>query len=135
MSKYALEAAADAYRLELEGLGIKVHVIEPGPIEANFRQTAAQKIQQCLANKSTRLNYETHIARLIQQGPSAGSLPAEACSHVFMQIVYGHKKRPRYLITNTAKLAATLKRILASNFHHLAKTKPVAQQSRNFIKK
>ena len=135
MSKYAIEAAADAYRLELESLGIKVHVIEPGPIEANFRQTAVQKIQHCLADKPTRLNYEPHIERLIQEGPSLGSLPAEACSDVFMHIINGNKRKPRYLITHMAKISAILKRILASNFHYIAKNKPTAQQSRNFIKK
>ncbi len=37
MSKHALEAVVDAYKLELEPLGVRVHLIQPGPIEASFR--------------------------------------------------------------------------------------------------
>ncbi len=46
-SKYAVEAWSDALRLELYGTGIKVSLIEPGPIQtqfsANVQQTDKQK--------------------------------------------------------------------------------------------
>ncbi|NRB42771.1 MAG: SDR family NAD(P)-dependent oxidoreductase [Pseudomonadales bacterium] len=127
MSKYAIEAAADAYRLELESLNIDVHVIQPGPIEANFRQTAALKIQEVLARKAPRLCYHEHLSRLEAKGPSAGSLPAEVCAEVFLAIINRNKTQNRYLVTHTAKLAALLKRLLGSHFHHIAKTKPQAK--------
>ena len=41
-SKYALEAWSDALRLELKGSGIKVSLIEPGPIHTAFTQNVAQ---------------------------------------------------------------------------------------------
>ncbi len=39
-SKFALEALTDTMRLELEGSGIKVSIIEPGPIRSRFRPNA-----------------------------------------------------------------------------------------------
>ena len=129
MSKYAIEAAADAYRLELEPLGIRVQIIQPGPIEANFRKNALTAIKVCLDNKTTRLDYQEHLMRLQEPGPTVGSLPSEACADVFMQMIDGRKKAPRYLITATAKWAAFLKRLLGSHFHNLAKSKPSVKES------
>ncbi|MEE8624625.1 MAG: SDR family NAD(P)-dependent oxidoreductase, partial [Acidiferrobacterales bacterium] len=39
-SKYALEALSDTLRLELRGTGIYVSLIEPGPIQSDFRKNA-----------------------------------------------------------------------------------------------
>lgn len=39
-SKFALEALTDTMRLELEGSGIEVAIIEPGPIRSRFRPNA-----------------------------------------------------------------------------------------------
>ena len=56
MSKYALEAAVDAYRIELESAGIDVHLIQPGPIQARFRANALRAVKQNLQGKQTRLD-------------------------------------------------------------------------------
>ncbi len=124
MSKYALEAAADAYRLELASKGVHVHIIEPGPIEAEFRANALEKIKLCLQGKHTRLDYSEHCQRLAADGPSKGSLPAKACADVFMAIIEGRKTKSRYLVTRTAKMAALFKRILGSHFDLVAKNNP-----------
>lgn len=41
-SKYAVEALTDALRLELHGTGIKLSLIEPGPIKTSFTQNVNQ---------------------------------------------------------------------------------------------
>lgn len=41
-SKHALEALADAQRIELRGTGIGVILVEPGPIRSEFRNTSAR---------------------------------------------------------------------------------------------
>ncbi|CAA0079596.1 putative oxidoreductase [BD1-7 clade bacterium] len=121
MSKYALEATADAYRLELESLGINVHVIEPGPIEANFRQNTLRAMKAVLADRKTRLSYDHHLQRLENPGVTKGTLPASSCADVLLDIIDGRKKGPRYLVTSIAKQAALAKRLLGSGFHRLAK--------------
>ena len=121
MSKYALEAAADAYRLELEPLGIKVHILEPGPIEADFRSTALKETTHVLGDKKTRLDYSNHLARLKSKENTPGTLPAKACADIIMAISQGQAKKARYPVTKVAKQAAFFKRLLGSNFDKLAK--------------
>lgn len=41
-SKYAVEAWSDALRMELKQTGIKVSLIEPGPIHTHFTDNVAQ---------------------------------------------------------------------------------------------
>ncbi len=120
MSKFALEAAADAYRLELASRGVSVHLIQPGPIAAHFRQNALAHLRRCLAGKTTRLDYSTHLARLSGEGLTPGTLPAEAVATLLLDIVEGRKAGARYLVTRTAKLGALAKRLLGSRFDRLA---------------
>ena len=121
MSKYALEAAVDAYKLELEPKGVDVHLIQPGPIEAKFRPNALAVLKRTLNGKTTRLDYSDHIARLENPENSKGTLPASSVSDIYMGIVEGSHKKTRYLVTNTAKSAAFFKRLLGSGFHRIAR--------------
>lgn len=126
MSKHALESAADAYRLELESLGISVHVLEPGPIEADFRKTAFVALKESLGSKKPRLDYTRHSTRLTNTENTPGTLPAQACADIVLDIIEGRKKGARYLVTDIAKKAAIAKRLLGSAFHNLArKAEPV----------
>lgn len=124
MSKYALEAATDAYRLELASMGVDVHIIEPGPIDASFRKNALKAINACLNNKKTRIDYSEHIDRLSHNGLSKGTLPATAVADIFDGIINGKNTKPRYLVTSTAKVAAILKRVMGSQFHLIARNNP-----------
>lgn len=121
MSKYALEAAVDAYKLELESLGIDVHLIQPGPIEAKFRTNALTKLKQTLNNKTPRLDYSKHIARLESTENTKGTLPASSVADIFIGIVEGSHRKTRYLVTGTAKTAAALKRLLGDGFYRVAR--------------
>ena len=110
MSKHALESASDAYRLELENKGISVHVVQPGPIEADFRPNAFAKLQACLNGKETRLDYSNHMRRLETKALTKGTLPASAVSEIVVGIIQGKKTKTRYLVTRTAIIAAWAKK-------------------------
>ncbi|MEA3411386.1 MAG: SDR family NAD(P)-dependent oxidoreductase, partial [Pseudomonadota bacterium] len=45
-SKFALEGLSDTLRLELQGSGVSVSLIESGPIESRFRANALQKFRE-----------------------------------------------------------------------------------------
>ncbi|MFD2228979.1 SDR family NAD(P)-dependent oxidoreductase [Alkalimarinus sediminis] len=129
MSKHALEAAVDAYRLELEPRGINVHLIQPGPIEANFRNNTLTALKQTLGSKKTHLDYSNHLARLESRLNTKGTLPASSVADIYLGIVNGSHNKPRYLVTQTAKSAALFKRLLGSAFHRIAKkAEPVIKQ-------
>jgi len=120
LSKYAVEAAADAYRLELASRGVDVFVIEPGPIEAAFRATAVKMSKACIGHKQTRLDYTEHFERLSTSELTKGTLPASAVASVFMDIVEGRTVKKRHLVTRMAKLAASAKWLLGDKFDWLA---------------
>lgn len=121
MSKYALEAAADAYRLELESKQIAVHVIQPGPIAAKFRENALHAILSEINPDETRLDYSGHLARLASNQHTNGTLPAARVAELVLAIISENKRRSRYLITFPAKFAAVAKRLLGNSFHRLAR--------------
>ncbi len=53
-SKFALEAMSDALRAEVEGLGVEVVLVEPGPVETGFRERATESLE----NTEFRPEYE-----------------------------------------------------------------------------
>ena len=121
MSKHALEAVVDAYKLELEPLGVRVHLIQPGPIEASFRTNTLAVLKNTLKGKKTRLDYSNHLKRLTSPENTKGTLPASSVAEIFLGIVEETHTNTRYLVTQTAKSAALLKRLLGAGFHRIAK--------------
>jgi NAD(P)-dependent dehydrogenase (short-subunit alcohol dehydrogenase family) len=114
-SKYALEGLADTLRLELHDSGIYVSIIEPGPIDSDFRKNAFIKYQQHIDKERSyfRDSYERMEVRLKKQGSAVPfTLPPEA---VFKKLKHAlESKRPQahYYVTFPTYLFATLKRIL-----------------------
>jgi short-subunit dehydrogenase len=45
-SKYALEALSDALRIELAAFGIKVSLLEPGPIQSEFQRRSLEQVEE-----------------------------------------------------------------------------------------
>ena len=126
MSKFALEAAADAYRLELKSLGVKVQLIEPGPIEARFRANALVELKACLGDKPTRLDYSQHVERLQAEKLTEGTLPASAVAALFLDMIDGRRSGARYLVTRVAKFGGFMRWLLGSGFDAMAlKAQPV----------
>ena len=114
-SKYAIEGLADTMRLELQGSNIYVSLIEPGPIESQFRANAFAKYQQNI-DKSNSVHYATYEAmekRLTKVGPAAPfTLPAEAVVDKLIHVIESKRPKIRYYVTFPTYLFATLKRFL-----------------------
>jgi len=64
-SKFAVEALTDTLRLELEGSGIGVSIIEPGPIRSRFRLNAFTKLKANIDMQASphRAYYAERVAR------------------------------------------------------------------------
>jgi NAD(P)-dependent dehydrogenase (short-subunit alcohol dehydrogenase family) len=102
-SKYALEGLTVTLRMELEGSGIGVSLIEPGPIDSRFTANALAKIREHIDLKGSAHaeEYRRQLARLDGNGP-----------------INRHKLH--YLVTTPAKQGAFLKRLLpAALFYRL----------------
>jgi NAD(P)-dependent dehydrogenase (short-subunit alcohol dehydrogenase family) len=64
-SKFAIEALSDTMRLELESSGVRVSVIEPGPIRSRFQEhgLAHFKANVDIENSVHREDYARQIAK------------------------------------------------------------------------
>lgn len=114
-SKYAIEGISDTLRLELAGTGIHVSLIEPGPIESQFRRNAlAALLAHIDIEKSRHLDiYRGAITRLGKTGATTPfTLGPEA---VYQRIIHAlESKRPqaRYYVTFPTYIVGFMKRIL-----------------------
>ncbi|WP_312242093.1 SDR family oxidoreductase [Pantoea sp.] len=97
-SKYALEAWSDALRLELRASGVRVSLIEPGPIRTRF----TDNVTQGEADKPVR---NPGIAARF-------SLPPEAVLPKLRHALESRRPRLRYPVTLVAHAMSMLKRLL-----------------------
>lgn len=97
-SKYALEAWSDALRMELHHSGIKVSLIEPGPIRTQF----TQNVNQTQADHPVE---NPGIAARFTLGPEA---VVEKVRHAFES----PKPKLRYPVTLVAHALTWLRRLL-----------------------
>ncbi len=118
-SKYALESLADALRLELKGTGIFVSLIEPGPIQSEFRNNAktiyAQNIP--ITESAHQGNYHSLMQnRAEAKKDSLFTLPPEAVVKKIQHALQSKRPRIRYKITFPAHFLAFLKRLLPDSW-------------------
>lgn len=114
-SKHALEALTDTLRMELEGTGIRVSLIEPGPIESRFRQNAYAAYKRNIDPRKS-VHHDTYMTleRRLQSEDSvaAFTLPSEAVLKKVIHALESSQPRIRYYVTFPTYLFATLKRLL-----------------------
>jgi len=114
-SKYAIEGISDTLRLELAGTGIYVSLIEPGPIESQFRKNALAELLAHIDIEKSRHRdiYRGAVARLGKtETTTPFTLRPEA---VYQRVIHAlESKRPqaRYYVTFPTYLVGFMKRIL-----------------------
>jgi len=111
-SKFALEAAADALRMELRPWGIGVALVEPAQTDTDMWRTADDMVQQTEAALSPehRALYAKHIAGFKKKIPLSQKLavPADKVSAVVEQALTARRPRARYLVGAGNKLQVSL---------------------------
>lgn len=113
-SKFALEGLTDTLRLELKGSPVTVSLIEPGPIESQFRANALTALKAHIDIKSSRhqQGYEAAVSRLqASKSNSSFTLPADAVVKKLIHALEANKPKARYFVTFPTYLMAFLKRI------------------------
>lgn len=111
-SKYALEGLSDTLRLELEGSGIAVSLIEPGPIASAFGDNALEKF---LANVDIeesvhRSLYRRKVERFRAQVRTPFTLGPEAVYAKLHHALTARHPRIRYKVTFPSHLFGVVKR-------------------------
>ncbi|MBN8994213.1 MAG: SDR family NAD(P)-dependent oxidoreductase [Rhizobiales bacterium] len=114
-SKYAVEGMADSLRAELHGTGIRVILIEPGPIQSNFRRTALNQIDLTIDIDSSfhRDDYRRSLARR-PDGTSASRFrkSPDAVAKVLARALDKRRPAARYRVTVPTRVAWYLRRFL-----------------------
>ena len=114
-SKYAIEGLSDTLRLELQGTGIFVSLIEPGPVSSRFRENAylAYKANIDPDRSPHREVYRKVERRLMTEDISVPfTLPADAVVKKVIHALEAARPRARYYVTVPTYVLAYLKRIL-----------------------
>lgn len=114
-SKFALEGLSDTLRLELQGSGISVSLIEPGPIESRFRANAYAMWKHHVdpAHSPHQDAYRAMQEWLTRDGPAVPfTLPPEAVLKRVIHALESPRPRIRYYVTLPTYLFGTLKRLL-----------------------
>ncbi len=116
-SKHALEGLTDTLRMELEGSGIQISLIEPGPIHSRFRENAYAAFKRNIDTESSHFKeyYQGVEKRLAKKGNStAFTLPEDAVVKKVIHALESKQAKPRYYVTFPTYLFGYLKRILSS---------------------
>lgn len=116
-SKYALEGLTDTLRMELDGSGIQVSLIEPGPIESKFNENAMAMFQRELGDpvierSAFKAAYHRRLNHLKKGGATRFKLGPEAVVDRLIHAIEAKKAKPRYFVTVPTHLMAILRRTL-----------------------
>ncbi len=115
-SKHALEAFSDALRVEVAPFGIRVAVIEAGPIETRFGDRARAGVARMLASPGPYSPFYKNAERAMDTDFQAGKLPPEAVARVVVDAIEAANPRTRYRITRLARALILLRRFLPDRF-------------------
>jgi len=111
-SKFALEAAADALRMELRPWGIGVAIVEPAQTDTDMWRTADDMVEQTEAALTAehRALYAKHIAGFKKTIPVSQKLavPAAKVSAVVEEALTARRPRARYIVGAGNKLQVAL---------------------------
>lgn len=115
-TKFAMEGLSDVLRLEMQGTGIDIILIEPGPIGTKIRENAIPHFERWIdwKNSARRDEYEPLLDRLYKPATKkdAFELPCSAVTAKLIHAVEAPRPRPRYYVTTPTYLMGLLRRLL-----------------------
>ena len=130
-SKFALEAAADALRMELHPWGIRVVVVEPAQTDTDMWRTAdamAEELEAGLTPEHRTL-YAKHVAGFKKMIPVSQriAVPTEKVSAVVEEALTARRPRARYIVGFGPKAQFALMSVLPTRLRDIAMRKVSGQ--------
>ncbi len=115
-TKFAVEGWADVLRLEMAEANIQVSLIEPGPIDTDFRKNAIRAFERWIDWEASRRveQYRESLLTKLYEGSEGNrfELPASAVTEKLIHALEAPKARPRYFVTTPTHAMGALKRLL-----------------------
>ena len=108
-SKHALEGWSESLRMELNPLGIKVVLIEPGSFATDIWTRGARMGEQATKPSSPNFQRSLRMRTAIQKIPKADPITV---ARVIVAVAQNPNPKLRYMVGRDAKIQLTMKRIL-----------------------
>jgi NADP-dependent 3-hydroxy acid dehydrogenase YdfG len=116
-TKFALEAVSDALRREVEPLGVKVIVVEPGAVTTEMLGRVGVSGERVISGMTTgqRGRYAALMQAIIAHAQAAipGAAPAGVAGRVIADAITSRRPRTRYTVGRDAALVVRLVRFLS----------------------
>lgn len=118
-TKFAMEGWADTLRLEMEGTGIHIVLIEPGPITSDIRIKSQPHFEKWIDHEASARadDYKNNVIPRLYADvgkPDPFELPAKAVTDAVVKALEHPRPKARYRITTPTKLFWFLRRILST---------------------
>ncbi|MGO4444281.1 SDR family oxidoreductase [Mycobacterium sp. 2YAF39] len=130
-SKFALEAAADALRMELSPWKIRVVVVEPAQTDTDMWRTADDMVAELEAGLSAehRGLYAKHIAGFKKMIPMSQriAVPTEKVAAVVEDALTARRPRARYIVGLGPKAQVALMAVMPTKLRDIALRKVAGQ--------
>ncbi|MCL4233182.1 MAG: SDR family oxidoreductase [Deltaproteobacteria bacterium] len=115
-SKFALEAMADAMRMELRSAGIKVSIVEPGRIKTPIWDRTlveADRLRAAMPPKAEEYYGKEldQITSIVKKAEASG-IPAEHVAEAILHAMSSALPRTRYIVGTDAKVQVLASKLL-----------------------
>ncbi|GAA5024733.1 short-chain dehydrogenase [Marivirga lumbricoides] len=111
-TKFALEAVSDSLRREVEQLGVKVVVVEPGAVTSEMSKRVRSNAQRITneMTKEQRSRYSKLMHAMVSQAESYidKAVSAEKAGQIIANILNNKRPRTRYTIGSDAAMLSVL---------------------------
>lgn len=112
-SKFAVEAISDSLRREMKQFGVRVVVVEPGPIDTPIWQKGMARREDLTAGMPANMLslYQRELGRFqsLVEASARAAVPARKVSEVVLRALRSSRPRTRYLVGSAAtKIQSTL---------------------------
>jgi NAD(P)-dependent dehydrogenase (short-subunit alcohol dehydrogenase family) len=113
-SKHALEGWSESLRLEVDPLGIKVVLVEPGAFQTDIWTRGAVMGKDAIKESSPNFQRSLRMRETVKRIPKADPI---AVARQIVAIAQNPNPKMRYLVGRDAKIQLTMKRILPWKWH------------------
>jgi len=113
-SKHALEGWSESLRMEVNALGIKVVLVEPGAFQTDIWTRGAVMGEQATKQTSLNLARSQRMRSVIEKLPKADPI---VVARLIVAIAQNPNPKLRYLAGRDAKIQLAMKRILPWKWH------------------
>jgi hypothetical protein len=104
-SKHAVEALSDALRLETEGFGVDVVVVQPGPVETSFRDRVGDELDRYDRTAAYEDVYDFHEDASLVGGDGPFAVPPEDVADAILEAAVSPSPDARYPVGRFAQYA------------------------------